>query len=250
MVPLPPGPNDALFLDLDGTLTEIAATPADVRVVPQVAELLAQWSRRLDGAVAVVSGRPMSQLLQLLKPYQGAMAGIHGLERRFANGKTITAAPLPELLYARRAMETFAASLPGVALEDKGSALALHYRASPEYGRACRDLAHDFGHGRLVVVPGKMVVEIQPKGYDKGMAIEAFMNEAPFARRRPIFVGDDRPDEAAFDYVNRVGGISILVGLSVAPSVAEYRLESVSAVLAWLEDGLSEFTEAEAVGGH
>ncbi len=249
MVPFP-GPSDALFLDLDGTLAEIAATPHDVIVAHDVPELVTRWSRRLDGAVAVVSGRPMAQLLQLLAPYKGAMAGIHGLERRFANGKTITAAPLPELLYARRAMETFAASLPGVALEDKGSALALHYRASPEYGRACRDLAQDFGHGRLVVVPGKMVVEIQPKGYDKGMAIEAFMADPLFAGRRPFFIGDDRPDEAAFDYVNRVGGVSVLVGLSVAPSVAQYRLDNVSSVLAWLGEGLSASAEAEAIGGH
>lgn len=249
MVPLP-GPHDSLFLDLDGTLADIAATPGDVRVAKAVPGLLARWSRHLDGALAVVSGRPLAQLLELLAPYDGAMAGIHGLERRFANGKTITAAPLPELLYARRALQTFADSLPGVALEDKGSALALHYRASPEHGRACRDLAHDFGHGRLVVVPGKMVVEIQPKGYDKGMALGAFMTEPPFLNRRPFFIGDDRPDEAGFDYVNRVGGVSVVVGAAVAPTVAQYRLDSVVAVLAWLEEGLSAPAEAEAVGGH
>ncbi|HEY1720199.1 MAG TPA: trehalose-phosphatase [Magnetospirillaceae bacterium] len=249
MVPIPTS-RDALFLDLDGTLAEIADTPGDVRVAKRVPELLARWTDKLDGALAVVSGRPMAQLLELLAPFEGAMAGIHGLERRFANGKTITAAPLPEMLYARRALQTFADSLSGVALEDKGSALALHYRASPEHGRACRDLAHEFGQGRLVVVPGKMVVELQPKGYDKGVALEAFMNEAPFANRRPFFVGDDRPDEAAFDYVNRVGGISVLAGPSVASTVAQYRLENVSAVLAWLEEGLSAPAEAEAIGGH
>lgn len=235
MMPPPIGLNDALFIDFDGTLAEIAPTPDEVRVDPRVAELMTRWSQRLDGAVAVVSGRPLVQLIRLLRPYHGAISGIYGLERRLPGGKIDAAVPLPELLHAREAMASFAAQFPGVALEDKGASFSLHYRARPEYGDAVHEAAQAMTGEHLMTTPGKMVVEVMPKGFDKGMAIEAFLAERPFAGRRPIYLGDDRPDEAGFDIVNRLGGKSIVVGPPTGPTVARHRLESVAAVVAWLE---------------
>ncbi len=244
MTPPPIGPNDALFIDFDGTLTEIAPTPDAVRVDARAPDLMTRWSRRLDGALAVISGRPLVQLIPLLRPYRGAMAGVYGLERRLPGGKIITSAPLPELLHARRAMASFAAQFPGVALEDKGSSFSVHYRARPDSADALQEAAQAAAGSRLVAAPGKMVVEVLPKGYDKGMAIEAFMAEPPFRGRRPIFVGDDRQDEAGFAAVNRVGGESIVVGTPAGPTAARHRLDDVGAVLAWLEEQLS----ADAAG--
>ena len=126
--PPPLEQRDALFLDFDGTLAEIAISPRKVMVDPRVPALLIQLASRLDGAVAVVSGRPLRELVQFLRPFSGAMAGIHGLEWRNATGTTTSLSPIPNLDQARRAIVEFASTRPGVVVEDKGSALAIHYR--------------------------------------------------------------------------------------------------------------------------
>ena len=231
--PPPLGPRDALFLDFDGTLAEIAASPRKVVVDPRIPALLIGLAQRLDGAVAVVSGRSLEDVERLLRPYAGAMAGIYGLERREANGKTMASAPLPELVQAREIMTEFTATRPGVMLEDKGLALAIHYRDSPEHGPACRVAARAVARGRLTMVPGKMVIEIHPDGMDKGRAIQTFMDEPPFRGRRPVYLGDDRPDEAGFSLVNRSGGISVMVGPAFV-TAAQYRMDSVAEVIDWL----------------
>lgn len=236
MLPLP-GPHDALFVDFDGTLVDIAPRPSAVRVDPRVPKLLIRLAERLGGAVSIVSGRPIIQVARYLQPYNGAMVGIYGLERRDALGRMVTPVPIPELRTARRALADFANAHPGVVLEDKGIALALHYRSNPRQRDACEAIADEVAYasnGRLVVAPGKMVVEIHPSGATKGRAISEMLDQPPFRGRRPIYVGDDRPDEVAFDVVNQVEGISVFVGAG-KESVARYRLADVPAVIAWLE---------------
>src|SRR5207249_12256682 len=126
---------------------------------------------------------------------------------------------------------------PGGWLEDKGRTLALHYRAVPEAGAQIRDRAErllcEHGDG-LRLIPGKMVVEFQPRHYGKGGAITAFMAEPPFRGRAPVFLGDDTTDEEGFAEVNRRGGVSIRVGAPLATSAAAYRSPSVAAALDWL----------------
>lgn len=231
--PPPLARGDALFLDFDGTLSEIAVNPRKVVVDPRIPALLIELSKRFDGAIAVVSGRTVAELDQLLKPFSGAMAGIHGLERRDTDGTMTAFSPTPELLSARRAMADFASTRPGILLEDKGSALALHYRTRPEEGYSCRTIARLVARGPLVVTRGKMVVEVHPDGMDKGRAIQTFLDQPPFKGRRPVYIGDDRPDEAGFGLVNRAGGVSILVGPAFR-SVARYRLSGVADVISWL----------------
>src|SRR5579862_6686346 len=172
--------GDALFLDLDGTLAEIAASPHKVTVDPRIPAILLQAAERLDGALAVISGRPIAQIDRLLRPYAGAVAGIHGLERRDASGRTMASAAAPELDHARRVAAEFAAEHAGVTLEDKGLALALHYRGGPEHGAACRVVARAVATGRLTTQEGKMVIEIQPDGMDEGRTIRTYMDELPF----------------------------------------------------------------------
>jgi trehalose 6-phosphate phosphatase len=121
-------------------------------------------------------------------------------------------------------------------VEDKGLSLAVHYRQVPERAdevrralQRCLDSAGKAFH----LQPGKMVLEVMPGGSDKGTAILAFMAEAPFLHRLPVFLGDDVTDEHGFAMVHRLGGRAIKVGRGA--SLARERLADVAAVRAWLE---------------
>jgi len=243
----PPPPLDrqsALFLDVDGTLIEIASRPELVQVPRQLAALLDRLARQRDGALAVISGRPVADLDRLLSPWRGAAAGLHGAERRRPDGSAASSDPDPQdadaaaaLQWLRPRLAELAGATPGVWLEDKGRTLALHYRAVPERGGEMRDLvarlAEEAG-GRLRLIAGKMVLELQSEAYGKGRAIAAFLAEAPFRGRRAVFLGDDTTDEDGFAEVNRRGGLAIRVGAPSATTAASWTLDSVAAVLEWL----------------
>ncbi len=206
----------ALFLDVDGTLLEIAPTPESVIVRDDTIAILERVAHAAGGAVALVSGRPIRQLDQLFGPLSIAAAGLHGLEWRSAGGAFHDAdvAP-PDLAPVRKTLEEFQDRHPGVRVEDKGMTVALHYRLAPdceaEAKRFVGEVARDLGE-RFHVLAGKMVLEIKSIDAHKGMVVERFLAEEPFAGRVPVFVGDDVTDEEAFDAVNRHGGYSIRVG--------------------------------------
>lgn len=255
---LPPPPRlrpdaVALFLDVDGTLLEIEDEPEAVSVPETLRRVLDAVHGASGGALALVSGRPLEQLDRLFAPLCLSAAGLHGLERRNLVAGTTRAEPKPALFeQARERLAAFAAARPGVLLEDKGLTLAIHYRGAPDQREAAlqvvRDLA-DESAGALIVLEGKMVFELKPPGANKGHAIEAFLEEAPFAGRRPVFVGDDVTDEAGFQVVNAVGGVSIRVGATGGrESAAAYCLDDVAAMQAWLA-GLLEDGGTRAGGG-
>lgn len=238
--PVPPlDPQSALFLDIDGTLIEIAAGPELVRVPVELPGRLARLADERAGALALVSGRPLAQIDRLLRPWHGAAAGLHGIERRRADGtldRTLDRAAAAALDRIRPRLSALAAAGRGIVLEDKQATLALHYRAAPERAEEIRafsqDLARHAGPA-LRLIAGKMVVEFQPRSADKGAVIAAFLAEPPFLGRRPVFVGDDATDEDGFAEIERRGGIAIRVG-PPAETRAGWRLPSVRAVLAWL----------------
>jgi trehalose 6-phosphate phosphatase len=244
-----PAHDWALFLDFDGTLAEIAEHPDVVSVQPPLPSTLAAVSEALDGALAIVSGRPLLQIDTLLAPLTLPVAGLHGLERRDAGGRVVRAdVPTGELKSARRALADFVCGTPGLVLEDKGLTLALHFRQAPTRRAECRravDRALANGTGALHVLKGKMVYEIKPVGVDKGRAIAAFLGEPPFAGRVPVFAGDDTTDEDGFALVNRRGGISIRVGDGTATQ-AGWRAVSVGEFLDWL-DGLPDGARGRAI---
>jgi trehalose 6-phosphate phosphatase len=226
----------ALFVDFDGTLVDIAATPGGVTVDPVVPALLIRLAQRLEGALAVVSGRTLAELMPLLRPYAGAASGVHGYELRLPDGTTIIPPPDPVLERIRPMLNEFAVQSPGLILEDKGVGFSLHYRRRPDLADACLALAGRaaaLAQGRLTVRPGKMIVELLPPAANKGHAVTEFLHRPPFQGRVPVCIGDDRTDEDGFVAVNRLGGVSIHVG-TTGETVAQYRLADVPSVIAWL----------------
>lgn len=244
-LPEPPRPEAqaALFLDVDGTLLEMAPRPDLVRVPRRLPTLLTALAARRGGALALVSGRSLADLGRLFPSWRGAAAGLHGLERRDAEGGLVRVADpaaLAALDRLRAPLADFVLARPGLFLEDKGETIALHYRDRPQAEAELRTLADSLvraSGSALRLITGKKVVEFLPRTATKGVAIAAFLAAPPFRGRRPVFLGDDVTDEDGFAVVNRQGGISVRVG-APAVTAARYRLDSVVAVLHWLA-GLS-----------
>jgi len=238
----PPAPcfECAFFLDVDGTLLEIADTPSAVRVDMELLELIGRLFRISGGALALVSGRSISDLEELLGAQRLPLAGQHGLERRDSAGRLwIHAAPPGAKCMIKEALAPVLTRHPGLLLEDKGLTLALHYRQAPHLAayahRLMARLMQEAG-GELELQKGKRVIEIKPAGIDKGTAVAEYLTESPFRGRHPVFIGDDLNDEHGFAEVNRMGGISIKVG--PGKSCARYRLPHVAAVRHWLNAAL------------
>ena len=238
ILPLPaPGARWAFFLDVDGTLADIAPTPSAVAITDDTRDTLARLIAASGGALALVSGRAIADIDRLFAPLHLPAAGLHGLERRGADGH-VTTAPRDGAALARirAALDAFAANHPGTLVEDKGAALALHFRGAPDIAPEAealvRQVAGRYGDG-LALQRGKMVIELRPEGGDKGAAIRAFMAEAPFQGRVPVFVGDDVTDEDGFATINAMHGISIRVG-DGRTTCAAHAGASVAAIHDWL----------------
>jgi trehalose 6-phosphate phosphatase len=240
----PPLPAEAerwaLFLDVDGTLISIAATPEAARPEPALLPLLETLQRGCDAALALVSGRSLASIDGLFAPLRLPAAGLHGWERRRADGSLApTDEPSGLLQRLRPRLEAYVRTRPELLLEDKGGSLALHYRLAPERGPALLRYARRLAQVEpdLHLLAGRKVVELQPRGADKGKAIAAFLAEAPFAGRRPVFAGDDTTDEHGFAAVNALGGLSVRVAdpeTRARPSAAQHCVPGVEALHRWL----------------
>ena len=230
----------AFFLDLDGTLAALQPRPEQV-FIPEKTLSSIHTLTQAGIPVAVVSGRRIDDIDHLVKPLQLPAGGIHGAERRGYSGQ-MHRLTLDADLLARVGAELGAAieSHPTLYLESKGMAFALHYRQAPELEDEARRIAETLVERypqQLTLQPGKSVFELKPKGASKGAVIRTFMREAPFDGRVPVFLGDDLTDEAGFEVINEMGGLSIKIG--EGSTVAQQRLESVEAVADWL-CGLAE----------
>lgn len=230
----PVSANTALFLDIDGTLLDLARTPDRVKVPGDLRQALEHLWRDLHGALAFVSGRSLESIDSLFAPFRPAAIGVHGGEIRGADGQVTRIAPLPDAV--REVFTGLAANLPGLLLEDKKSALALHYRLAPE----ARDvlLAAMEKHARLFesekvhVLEGKAVIEVRPLGIDKGSAVTALARQKPFAGRKVLFGGDDTTDLDVFRILPRLGGQGFSVGRRFPG--AGHVFETPRAVRQWL----------------
>lgn len=224
----------ALFLDIDGTLLDIAPLPHEVVVPADLPPLLARLSFRLSGAMALISGRSLADIDDLI-PGERDAAGTHGAEWRLARSRFALADARSKVALA--AVERGVQRLAGVVVERKPGAVALHYRRVPHHAAAVQALVEEAlraAPDALRPMRGKELMELIPAGVGKGLAIERFMGHSPYTGRVPVFVGDDRTDEEGFETVNRLGGLSVHVGEGV--SAARFRLESPTAVRCWLAE--------------
>jgi trehalose 6-phosphate phosphatase len=251
------GPDDrpyALFLDFDGTLVEIVDRPDAVIVAPDLSPTLASLRERLDGALAIVTGRQIAVVDAHLGPLGLDVAGLHGAERRLRGDlHAVRIEDHPELGRAIERLKTFATARPGLIVEDKIGSVALHWRLAPEnedealtyLGTVLTDMGEAW---RLQ--QGKLVAEIVPASAAKGTAILDLLEEAPYRGRRPVFIGDDLTDEAGFAVVNERGGVSVRVG--EGKTRAHYRMRDAGMVRTflahWAQAGAPDFERAVAGG--
>lgn len=225
----------ALFLDFDGTLVELAEEPGAIAVPPALKPLLDRLALRLEGRLAIVSGRAIDDLRSHLVSSAAVLSGSHGAELRYADGRRVPVSAPPGLAAAREEIRRFAAESAGLLVEDKPAGVALHYRLAPEQEGPVGDfLAGLAARSGLALQRGKMVAELRPAGTDKGAAVRRLMAEPPFAGARPVFVGDDLTDEHAFEAAAALGGEGVLVG-PARSTAARWRLDGVADVTGWLE---------------
>lgn len=229
-----PANGSAFFFDFDGTLADLASRPDAVEVAPAVPRGLARLALAHGGAVAIVSGRPVAEIDAFFSPVQWPVAGVHGTERRGLDGRVQRIA-LPALGPAVEQVQAFVAEHPGLLLEQKPGAFALHYRGAPELEAACLAVmrAAQARVEGMALLCGKCVVELKSRQASKGQAVRSFMAEAPFHARRPWFFGDDVTDEAAFETVLALGGVAVKVG--EGETLAPFRLPDPAALHQWLE---------------
>ena len=225
----------ALFLDMDGVLAPFAPTPEAVVPVARRTAVLRLLDQRLDGRMAIVSGRSLSEIDRISDSSARSASGVHGLERRRRDGSLQSAPAAPGVRAAVAAFDAFAADRPGVIVEDKGVSAGLHFRQAPDAEVEATALAQRLiAETGLTLQAGDMVLELKTPGATKGTAVAAFMAEPPFAGATPIMLGDDLTDEDGFRAAAALGGFGVLVG-PPRETAARWRLENVDAVLDWLE---------------
>jgi trehalose 6-phosphate phosphatase len=228
-----------LFLDVDGTLLDIAPRPEAVEVKASLLDDLAAAERALGGALALVSGRPIAELDRLFAPLRLAASGTHGAElRHWPGGPIASLAPGHLGDDAWEQLRQLLAELPGSYAENKGASFAVHY---PDPGTDATRLRSALARlmdrvaepGRpLKLIAGHAVFELQLDGFDKGRAIRRFMADRPFHGRRPVFIGDDEIDRAGFDTALALGGLAFSVGIEL--SGLSGRFDGPGAVRDWL----------------
>ena len=236
---LPPPParldRPALFLDMDGVLAPLADTPEAVVPDARRTALLRRLAGRFDGRVAIISGRTLAEIDRIADGASASASGVHGLERRRADGSLDHAAAAPAVRDAVAAFERFARDRPGTIVEDKTVSAGLHFRGAPTAAAAAEALAHSLAaETGLALQAGNLVVELKTPGTDKGTALRAFMGELPFAGAVPVMLGDDLTDEDGFRAAADLGGFGVLVG-PPRRTAATFSLPDVEAVLAWLD---------------
>ncbi len=233
----------ALFLDFDGTLTEMAPRPEAVRISSGLVPTLAALSTHLDGALAIVTGRRETDIDYFLDPLRLPLASEHGSQYRLADGSRPAVAP-PDLAPVLQAATQLAVQYAGLLVEPKRASVALHYRMAPHLEDLCRSTllaAMRYVQG-VELMNGKFVLEVKPQGVHKGQAITDFMTQQPFAGRIPVFAGDDVTDESGFAAVSALGGWGIKVG--EGPTMAQHRCMTPAALRGWLSAARTSWERA------
>jgi trehalose 6-phosphate phosphatase len=237
----------ALLLDIDGTLLDLAPTPREVWVPPDLAKTLPRLLARTSGALALVSGRSVNDIDLIFAPLQFPAVGGHGAEMRLSPESEAVSSHAPPMdKELKRRLAAIAKLSPGILLEDKGYSLALHYRLAPHAEKAIYDavsaIRADLPTMPIEVLPGKSVCEIKPSGFTKATGVLELMQHAPFKGRRPVFIGDDVTDETVFAIMPDLNGLAFSVGRR-ARGVAGH-FDAPRDVRAWLAHLLDDESAA------
>ncbi|HMA50485.1 MAG TPA: trehalose-phosphatase [Magnetospirillaceae bacterium] len=230
----------ALFLDIDGTLLEHQAHPDAVKVDETLRALIRDSYFKLDGALALVTGRSIAMADRLFLPLELPVAGLYGVEMRLKPGEPFSPSQESEAFTAviERLIGRFK-PVEGIYFERKGAILAIHTRAAPDHlpevTAAAEEALPELENYRIIA--GHAGLEMVPIGVAKAAAIETFMSMAPFKGRRPVFIGDDTSDESGFEQVNKTGGVSIRVKPE-GPTAARETLPNVAAVHEWIRKNI------------
>jgi trehalose 6-phosphate phosphatase len=227
----------AILLDVDGTILDLAPTPPEVWVPPTLRHAMARLTERTGGALALVSGRSLSDLDLLFSPLQLPAIGGHGAEfRPHIGGKLDYRQPVPLGAALKRRFARVAEIGPGILIEDKGYAIGLHYRLAPdleeEVNEAVARACAEDPAAPIEILRGKFVLEIKQVGFNKGTGVRELMRYPPFIGRHPIFIGDDVTDESVFEIMAEFDGLAFSVGRKVAGVNGHF--EKPEAVRGWL----------------
>ena len=234
----------AILLDIDGTILEIAPTPQQVVVPAMLRKALTRLGELTEGALALVSGRALDDLDRLFAPLRLPAVAGHGAEFRLLAGTGTNyrrVAPLDPSL--KKKFLALAEIGPGVTVEDKDYAVAVHYRLAPEKESTLHEAVDAIcaDQPSIEILPGKSVIEIKAAGFSKATGVRKLMTSPPFAGRRPIFIGDDTTDEYVFAIMPEFDGLAFAVGESAAE--VDGRFDGPTAVRDWLA-ALAGITDA------
>jgi len=219
--------RSALFLDLDGTLIDIAPRHDEVWVAPDLPGVLTRLRQALGGALAIVSGRPLHDILSLI-PIDGlCIAAEHGARLRLPDGTLEEhQADLPARADWIAAIKAALPRWPGAFLEEKTIGLVIHYRQAPAFGADIQAFMRDLiapEAGRAELLTALMAFEIRPAGVGKGHAVDRLMALAPFTGRIPVFIGDDVTDEEGMAAAVAHGGAGLHVARNFGGAAANVR---------------------------
>ena len=208
----------ALFLDVDGTLLDLAQRPDAVVTPPGLVHSLSAADRKLGGALALVSGRPLAQLDRIFAPLTLRASGVHGSQLRLEPGGPVSrlaeATEMPEELWNDVLQVT--REFPGTLVENKGFSYTVHFRLAPwseePLRAAIEAMVASQPPGSLEIMNAHFAFELKRPGSDKGLAIRSFLSTPTFSGRTPVFLGDDTTDQNGFAFVSSVGGFGYAVG--------------------------------------
>jgi trehalose-phosphatase len=228
------------FLDYDGTLAALAPTPDEAFPVPGTIELLTRLAAAPRTQVAIITGRTIENVRGLLDVPNAYYVGIHGIELRRPDGTSDLAGGLGlvwsflPLLKHRLADEL--ADTQGILIEDKGVAVACHYRLATQSEavrarQAVSRIARMYQRRGLAidVLDGHAVTEIRPANVTKGTALASLLAMDAPTTTLALFIGDDRTDAEAFAALPP-DGIAIHVGPSPVPHRADFSVPDPYAV--------------------
>ena len=234
-----------LFLDYDGTLVSFRERPQDVVTSDEVRTALIRFIKNPKFTVFIVSGRTLHEIKRLLDIDGLSFAALHGLQIELGNGESYSWQPnsnIQSILEKIKEVSVYKfKDEKGVYIEDKRFTLAFHYRTLAEekihYAteKFLEIVKKTDVNKNYEIIHGAKVVEIRPKGWNKGKAVKyIYTIIAESKNTLPIYIGDDTTDEDAFRAIGNRGITVFVSNNSNQSTAAQYWLKDPDDVLKFL----------------